>query len=331
VIVLGIESTAHTFGVGIVDSKGHILADQRIQHRPKEGGIRPRDAAQMMSEHGAEIVKRALDEANINMKDVDAVAFAMGPGLGPCLRTGAIVARFLAKKYNKPLVGVNHCIAHIEIGKLVQQLQDPLVVYLSGANTQIIALANGRYRIFGETLDIGLGNLLDSWGRAVGIPFPAGPKIEELAKKGKKFIPLPYTVKGSDLAFSGLYTAAVRATEKHDIADVAYSLQEVAFSMVAEVAERALAHTEKEEVLLVGGVAANKRLQEIMRIMAEGHGASLHVVPMKYAADNGVMIAWTGLLMYSAGITMPLSTPINPKFRTDQVDVIWADSENPDA
>ncbi len=330
-IVLGIESTAHTFGVGIVDSKGHILADQRIQHRPKEGGIRPRDAAQMMSEHGAEIVKRALDEANINMKDVDAVAFAMGPGLGPCLRTGAIVARFLAKKYNKPLVGVNHCIAHIEIGKLVQQLQDPLVVYLSGANTQIIALANGRYRIFGETLDIGLGNLLDSWGRAVGIPFPAGPKIEELAKKGKKFIPLPYTVKGSDLAFSGLYTAAVRATEKHDIADVAYSLQEVAFSMVAEVAERALAHTEKEEVLLVGGVAANKRLQEIMRIMAEGHGASLHVVPMKYAADNGVMIAWTGLLMYSAGITMPLSTPINPKFRTDQVDVIWADSENPDA
>jgi universal protein Kae1 len=323
VIVLGIESTAHTFGVGIVDDKGNIMADQRIQHRPKEGGIRPRDAAQMMSEHGAEIVKNALEEAGITMRDVDAVAFAIGPGLGPCLRTGAIAARFLAKKYNKPLVGVNHCIAHIEVGKLVETLEDPLVVYLSGANTQIIALANGRYRIFGETLDIGLGNLLDSWGRAVGIPFPAGPKIEELAKKGKNFISLPYTVKGSDLAFSGLYTAAVKAVEKYPLEDVAYSLQEVAFSMTAEVAERALAHTEKKEVLLVGGVAANKRLQEIMKIMAEEHDASFHVVQMKYAADNGVMIAWTGLLMYKAGITTTLDAPINPKFRTDQVDVLW--------
>jgi len=323
VIVLGIESTAHTFGAGIVDDNGNILADQRIQHRPREGGIRPRDAAQMMSEHGAEVVKNALEEAKIDVKDIDAVAFAIGPGLGPCLRTGAIAARFLAKKYNKPLVGVNHCIAHIEIGKLVQKLQDPLVVYLSGANTQIIALANRRYRIFGETLDIGLGNLLDSWGRAVGIPFPAGPRIEELAKQGKKFVPLPYTVKGSDLAFSGLYTAAKRAVQKHPIEDVAYSLQEVAFSMVAEVAERALAHTEKEEVLLVGGVAANKRLQEIIKTMAEDHGASFHVVPMRYAADNGVMIAWTGLLMYRAGITTPLDAPVNPRFRTDQVDVLW--------
>ncbi len=322
-IVLGIESTAHTFGVGIVDDEGNILADQRIQHRPKEGGIRPRDAAQMMSEHGAEIVKKALEEAKITMSDVDAIAFAIGPGLGPCLRTGAIAARFLSKKYNKPMVGVNHCIAHIEVGKLVQQLKDPLVIYLSGANTQIIALANGRYRIFGETLDIGLGNLLDSWGRAVGIPFPAGPKIEELAKQGKKFIPLPYTVKGSDLAFSGLYTAAKRAVRKYPVEDVAYSLQEVAFSMVAEVAERALAHTEKKEVLLVGGVAANKRLQEIIETMAEDHNASFHVVPMKYAADNGVMIAWTGLLMYKAGITTPIDAPVNPKFRTDQVDVLW--------
>jgi len=323
VIVLGIESTAHTFGVGIVDENGRILADQRIQYRPKEGGIRPREAAQMMSERGADIVAAAIEEAGVSIEKIDGIAFSIGPGLGPCLRTGAIVARFLAKRYGKPLIGVNHCIAHIEIGKLVGDIKDPLVVYLSGANTQIIALANGRYRIFGETLDIGLGNLLDSWGRAVGIPFPAGPKIEELAKKGKNFVDLPYTVKGSDLAFSGLYTAAVRAVKKHPVEDVAYSLQEVAFSMVAEVAERALAHTEKKEVLLVGGVAANKRLQEIMRLMAEEHDASLHVVPMKYAADNGVMIAWTGLLMLRAGMTTPLDEPVNPKFRTDQVDVKW--------
>ena len=323
VIVLGIESTAHTFGVGIVDSSGKILADQRLQHRPKEGGIRPRDAAQMMSEKGAETIAAAIDEASVEMGKIDAVAFSIGPGMGPCLRTGAIAARFLAKKYGKPLIGVNHCIAHIEIGKLVNHLKDPLVVYLSGANTQIIALANKKYRVFGETLDIGLGNLLDSWGRAVGIPFPAGPKIEELAKDGKKFVDLPYTVKGSDLTFSGVYTAAVKAVEKHAIEDVAYSLQEVAFSMTAEVAERALAHTEKKEVLLVGGVAANKRLQEIMDAMAGEHNASFHVVPMKYAVDNGVMIAWTGLLMLQAGMTTSLGETVNPRFRTDQVEVQW--------
>ncbi len=322
-IVLGIESTAHTFGVGVVDEEGRILADQRIQYRPKEGGIRPRESAQMMSEKGAEVIAAALEEAGITIEEVDGIAFAIGPGLGPCLRTGAIAARFLARRFNKPLIGVNHCIAHIEIGKLVENIRDPLVVYLSGANTQIIALSNGRYRIFGETLDIGLGNLLDSWGRAVGIPFPAGPKIEELARRGKKFIDLPYTVKGSDLAFSGLYTAAVRAVEKYPVEDVAYSLQEVAFSMVAEVAERALAHTEKKEVLLVGGVAANRRLQEIIQTMAEDHGASFHVVPMRYAADNGVMIAWTGLLMLRAGMQTPIDEPVNPKFRTDQVEVRW--------
>ncbi len=319
-IVLGIESTAHTFGVGAVDEKGNILADERLVYRPKEGGIHPREAAQLFSERGYEVVEKVLKK----IPRVDGVAFSIGPGLGPCLRTGAIVARLLAQLLDVPLVGVNHCVAHIEIGKLVTGTRDPLVVYLSGANTQIIALSKGRYRIFGETLDIGLGNLLDSFARAVGIPFPGGPKIEQLARKGKKFIPLPYTVKGSDLAFSGLLTAAQRALKEHPLEDVCFSLQEVAFSMVAEVAERALAHTGKREVLLVGGVAANKRLQEIMKEVAKEHDATFHVVPMEYAADNGVMIAWTGLLMFKSGITTPIDAPVNPKYRTDQVEVRWS-------
>lgn len=322
-IVLGIECTAHTFGVGIVDGDGNILSDRRIQYRPEEGGIRPRDAAQMMSEEGAEVIALALGDASLSPKDVDAFAYSIGPGMGPCLRTGAITARFLAKRYGKPLVGVNHCVAHIEIGKMVGGLKDPLVVYLSGANTQIIALTNGKYRVFGETLDIGLGNLLDSWGRTVGIPFPAGPRIEEIAKKGCKFIELPYTVKGSDLTFSGLYTAAVSAVNEYPLEDVAYSLQEVAFAMTAEVAERAIAHTGKKELLLVGGVASNKRLRDMMEAMAGEHGAKVFVVPMEYAVDNGVMIAWTGLLMHRAGISTSLEEAVNPRFRVDQVEVCW--------
>jgi glycoprotease/Kae1 family metallohydrolase len=220
-------------------------------------------------------------------------------------------------------VGVNHGVAHIEIGKLTTGAEDPLVVYLSGANTQIIAYEKGRYRVFGETLDMGLGNMLDSFARHVGIPFPGGPVIEELAKKGKNFIKLPYSVKGSDLVFAGLLTAAKRAVEKHPLEDVCFSLQEVAFAMVVEVTERALAHTKKEEVLLVGGVAANKRLREMMEVMASERGAEVYLVPPKYAADNGVMIAWTGLLALRSGMRTPFDEPVNPSFRVDQAKVPW--------
>ncbi len=322
-VSLGVESTAHTFGIGIVDEKGSILADQRVSLRPKEGGILPREAAKLFSERGAEVLFRALEEAGVGIEDVDVISFAIGPGLGPSLRTGAVVARYLARRYSKPLVGVNHGVAHIEIGKLLTETRDPLVVYLSGANTQIIAYENGRYRVFGETLDMGLGNVIDTLGRAMGIPFPAGPKIEELARKGKNLIDLPYTVKGSDLAFTGLLTATKKALEKHPAEDVCFSFQEVAFAMVTEVTERALAHTEKEEVLLVGGVAANKRLQEMMETMAKERGARSYVVPMKYAADNGVMIAWTGLLAYKSGLRTSLHEPVNPYFRVDQAEIPW--------
>ncbi len=322
-VSLGIESTAHTFGVGIVDEEGNILADQRVSLRPKEGGILPREAAALFSEKGAEVLANALREAGLSVEDVGVISFAIGPGLGPSLRTGAILARYLAVRFKKPLVGVNHGVAHIEIGKLLTKTRDPLVVYISGANTQIIAFENGRYRVFGETLDMGIGNFLDSFARELGFPFPGAPKVEELAKKGKELIDLPYTVKGSDLAFSGLLTAAIKALERYPAEDVCFSVQEIAFAMLTEVTERALAHTEKEEVLLVGGVAANKRLQGMIKIMASERGARTYVVPMKYASDNGVMIAWTGLLAYKAGIRTDPSEPVNPKFRVDQAEVPW--------
>ena len=322
-ISLGIESTAHTFGVGIVDEEGNILADKRASLRPKEGGILPREAAALFSEKGAETLSDALQEAGLSMKDIDVVSFAIGPGLGPSLRTGAVLARYLALRFKKPLVGVNHGVAHIEIGKLLTRTRDPLVVYISGANTQIIAFENGKYRVFGETLDMGIGNFLDSFARELGFPFPGAPKVEELARKGNNLIDLPYTVKGSDLAFSGLLTAAIKALEKYPVEDVCFSVQEIAFAMLTEVTERALAHTEKNEVLLVGGVAANKRLQEMMRTMASERGAKTYVVPFKYASDNGVMIAWTGLLAFKSGVRTDPSEPVNPRFRVDQAEIPW--------
>jgi N6-L-threonylcarbamoyladenine synthase/protein kinase Bud32 len=221
-------------------------------------------------------------------------------------------------------VGVNHCVAHVEIGKLVTRTEDPVTLYVSGGNTIVTAFDEGRYRIFGETLDIAIGNMLDVFAREMGLQHPGGAKIERLAKEGKKFVPLPYTVKGMDLSYSGLLTAALSKKKDCRIEELCYSLQEVAFSMLAEVTERAVAHTGKKEVLLTGGVARNKRLQEMLQVISSEHDAVFYVVPENLAGDNGAMIAWTGLLAYKCGETLSIEESfVRPKWRLDEVDIPW--------
>ncbi|TET28768.1 MAG: N(6)-L-threonylcarbamoyladenine synthase Kae1 [Candidatus Bathyarchaeum sp.] len=301
---------------------------------PKEGGIHPREAARHHAEVAEKVLAEALDKAEIKPRDISIVAFSQGPGLGPCLRTGATAARALASYLDVPLVGVNHCVGHIEIGKLATGARDPVTLYVSGGNTIVSAFEAGRYRIFGETLDIAMGNCLDVFARAVGLRqrrgAPFGAVVEELARKGKKFVSLPYTVKGMDLSFSGLLTAAVQAfrSKKGSLEDVCFSLQEVAFSMLTEVTERALAHTEKPEVLLTGGVAANKKLQSMLEVIADEHGARFCVVPLRLAADNGAMIAWTGILAYKSGMSVPVEKSfVNVKWRLEDVYAPWVEGQ----
>ncbi|MEM2047546.1 MAG: tRNA (adenosine(37)-N6)-threonylcarbamoyltransferase complex transferase subunit TsaD [Candidatus Jordarchaeales archaeon] len=240
----------------------------------------------------------------------------------------ATAARALALALNVPLVGVNHCLAHIEIGRLTENVEDPLTLYVSGGNTLVAAYEKGRYRVFGETLDLAIGNMLDMLARALGLKHPGGPKVEELARKGSTFIPLPYVVKGMDLSYSGVYTAAVGKIGSCKVEDLCYSVQEVCFSMLAEVTERALAHTRKGDVLLTGGVGRNRRLQEMIRVIAEEHGASFHVVPQQLAGDNGAMIAWTGILEYVSGRILRVEESyVKPRWRLDEVQVSWVESE----
>ncbi len=326
---LGIESTADDFGVGIASFSGDILSNISSTYVPDVGGIHPREAARHHAQVADQVLAEALSKAKINASELSAVAFAQGPGLGPCLRTGATVARTLASYLGVPLVGVNHSVAHIEIGKLQTGVQDPVTLYVSGGNTMVTAYAVGRYRVFGETLDIALGNCLDVFARAVGFRsqkgLPLGAAVEQLASKSQTLISLPYVVKGMDLSLSGLLTAATAAAQKGaNLADVCYSLQENAFSMVTEVTERALAHTEKKEVLLTGGVAANQRLQSMLKIIAEEHDAKFFVVPKQFATDNGAMIAWTGSLAYKYGLTVPVAQSfVKVRWRVDKVDVPW--------
>jgi N6-L-threonylcarbamoyladenine synthase len=325
-ICLGIESTAHTFGVGLCDGKGRILANERDTYKPKAGwGIIPMDARKHHEDVAQGLLEKALSTAGKEEKDIDIVAFSQGPGLPPCLYAGLNFSTALAARLKKPLIGVNHCVAHIEVGRLTTKLSDPVTLYVSGANTQVIAHAAGRYRVFGETQDIGIGNALDKFGRAAGLEFPYGPAIEKHAAGGK-WIGLPYVVKGMDLSFSGIVTEAGNRLKKcESLQDVCFSLQETMFAMVTEVIERAMAHTGKEEALLTGGVAANKRLFSMVDTMCRERGANAAVVPWEYCMDNAAMIAWTGVLANRSG-TKPLNlktAKVLPRWRTDDVDTPW--------
>jgi bifunctional N6-L-threonylcarbamoyladenine synthase / protein kinase Bud32 len=313
--ILGIEGTAWNLSAALFDTDLISLASR--PYSPAQGGIHPREAAQ----HHASVMNELLGAVLTDPDKITGVAFSQGPGLGPCLRTVATAARSLALALDVPLVGVNHCVAHVEIGCFATGCKDPIVLYASGANTQVIGYLNGRYRIFGETLDVGIGNALDKFARAKNFPHPGGPHIESLAKNGS-YIELPYTVKGMDLAFSGLMSAA--KDHKEPLPDVCYSLQETAFAMCVEVTERAMSLAGKNQVLLVGGVGANRRLQEMLRIMCEERGAEFFVPENKYLGDNGAMIAYTGKLMLESGVSLPVeSSQVNPSFRSDEVEVTW--------
>ncbi|MHA1673219.1 MAG: bifunctional N(6)-L-threonylcarbamoyladenine synthase/serine/threonine protein kinase [Promethearchaeota archaeon] len=335
-LCLGIESTAHTFSVGIVNQQGEILGLASDSFTPSRGGLKPAEVVEHHYLIFDQMVNSALQQAKIVPQDLDLIAFSQGPGLGPCLRVGAAVARSLSLKLHIPLVGVNHCIAHVEIGRKLCGSDDPITLYVSGGNTIVSAFESNHYQVFGETIDIPIGNLLDMVAREIGIPHPGGPVLEKLAKKGKNYIPMPYAVKGMDLSFSGLfsyirkYLQDLTPAEKDKILpDVIFSLQETAFSMLTEVVERAIAHTQKKSILLTGGVAANKRLQTMVKTICTQHGVDFHFVPLRVAGDNGAMIAWTGILRFqSAGEFSIPDTKIRPKWRMDEVSIPWRSSDN---
>ena len=324
-IIICVESTAHTFGIGIVKN-GKILSNVRAAYTTEKGGIIPMDAAKHHEQKKYEVYEEALKQAGIKEKDIDAIAFSQGPGLAPSLLVGMKFTKEIAGRLKVPIVPVNHCIAHLEIGRITGA-KDPVMLYASGANTQIIAYAAGKFRIFGETLDVGVGNFIDNFARHAGLGFPGGPKIQEMAEKGKNLIEIPYKVKGMDVAFSGILTNLRQKIEsgKYNINDLAYSLQEVVFAMLVETSERALAHTGKKELLLGGGVGCNKRLQEMCSIMCKERGARFFVPSNDLLTDNGSMIAYLGEILFKNGdfiLTKDINkVDIAPRQRTDDVEI----------
>ena len=326
--VLGVESTAHTFSVSVVSSEGDILSNAKSVYRAPEGsGIHPLEASQSHLSAAPGVLRDAIGSSGVPLEDLDAVAYAMGPGLGPCLRVGAVAARTLASRLGVPLVPVNHAVGHIELGCLLTRSRDPVVLLVSGGHTMVIAYSGKRWRVLGESLDLTLGQLLDQFGRHHGLASPCGRAIEEAASGSKDYVRLPYSVKGNDVSFSGLLTASKALLDGGTpFRDVSYSIQETAFAMVTEVTERALAFTGRKEVMIVGGVAANRRLSEMMRGMAERHSSRLSLVPIEYSGDCGAQIAWTGWLAHANSISVPIAeSAVRQSWRLDSVDIPWRD------
>jgi len=205
--VLGIEGSANKIGIAVIDFDGNIISNPRRTYiTPPGTGFLPKETADHHRANVIPLLKESLAMANISMKDIRLICYTKGPGMAGPLSVGAIVARTLSLMFDIPIVGVNHCIAHIEMGRLATKLDNPVVLYVSGSNSQVIAFVEGKYRIFGETIDIAVGNCLDRFARILNLsndPAP-GYNIEQMAKKGKKFIPLPYLVKGMDMSYSGL-------------------------------------------------------------------------------------------------------------------------------
>jgi len=336
ILCLAIESTAHTFGVSIVEydnKEFNVLSNMRDMYKTVKGGLIPVELSEHHLECFEKIIINALEASGKQLKDIQLISFSQGPGMGHALRIGACLARALSISLEKPLIGVNHCVAHLEIGALYGSL-DPVLLYASGANTQIIAYDSGKYRVFGETLDMGVGNFLDAFGRELGLGFPAGPKIDEMAAKAKarcaKYIPLPYSVKGMDVSFSGIFTLLKNMIKSEEYSseekreELCYSVQETVFSMLLEVSERAMAHCGKKELVLGGGVACNSRLKEMAFLMCRDRDSICIIPENQYLVDNAGMIGVLGIMMYNSGMVTPVQdSGIRPYERTDDIGVTW--------
>ncbi|CAF0914176.1 unnamed protein product [Rotaria sp. Silwood1] len=349
ITAIGFEGSANKIGIGIIRD-GQVLSNPRRTYiTPPGEGFRPNLTAKHHQSVILDLIDIALKEANIkSLADIDVFCFTKGPGMGAPLIVVATVVRTLAQLYEKPIVGVNHCIGHIEMGRLITGARNPVVLYVSGGNTQIIAYSEHRYRIFGETIDIAVGNCLDRFARLLKLsndPSP-GYNIEQLAKKGQNYIQLPYTVKGMDVSFSGILSHVKTIIVGHKQArkkgherkqtqysneDLCFSLQETLFAMLVEITERALAHVGSDQVLIVGGVGCNVRLQEMMGAMCEERQATVCAIDERYCIDNGAMIAQAGYEMFNAdktrkGMTLE-ETNCSQRFRTDAPYVNWREDK----
>jgi len=343
--VLGIETSCDETAIGIVEDgvriRSNIVASSQDFHKPY-GGVIPEIAARVHVEVIWRVLEESLAQASCQLSDIDAIAVTQGPGLPGALLIGVAFAKGLAMMLDRPLIGVDHLAAHLHAGRMTDPtLAPPFIGLVVSGGHSLLCVAHGeqRFEMLGETKDDAVGEAFDKVARLLGLGYPGGPVIDRLSDEGNRtgvVLPRHTTKEGFDFSFSGLKTAVYRivmeqaqglglrahdkdspeptaqSPERAFVADVAASFQEAAVDVLLTKTMRACQKTGIRQIVIGGGVAANRRLRQ--RLTEEGHAKGIRVVvpPLALCVDNGAMVAGLGCELLAKGRTQPLSMNIDP-------------------
>ncbi|PFG03928.1 tRNA (adenosine(37)-N6)-threonylcarbamoyltransferase complex transferase subunit TsaD [Bacillus sp. es.034] len=315
-LVLGIETSCDETAVAIIRNGTEIVTNivsSQIESHKRFGGVVPEIASRHHVEQVTYVLEEALEQAGMTMEDIDCVAVTEGPGLVGALLIGVNAAKALAFAHDKPLVGVHHIAGHIYANRLVKEMRFPLLsLVVSGGHTELVLMKDhGSFEVIGETRDDAAGEAYDKVARTLGLPYPGGPHIDRLAHVGEVSLDLPraWLEEGSyDFSFSGLKSAVINTLHNAKQKGMTIHPEDLAASFQASVIDVLVTKTVKavkehgvEQVLLAGGVAANKGLRAALQEAFEEMEAELVIPPLSLCTDNAAMIAAAGTVLFQQG------------------------------
>lgn len=340
--ILGIETSCDETGVAIYDEKKGLIANQlytQIALHADYGGVVPELASRDHIRKTAPLIQAALQQAGLEAKDIDGIAYTCGPGLVGALLVGSTIARSLAYAWNIKAIGVHHMEGHL----LAPMLENnppkfPFVALLvSGGHTQLVRVnAVGQYELLGESIDDAAGEAFDKTAKLLGLDYPGGSALSRLAEKGNPerfFFPRPMTDRpGLDFSFSGLKTFAANTINQaikqegelteQTKADIAYAFQQAIVDTLAIKCRRALKETGFKRLVIAGGVSANKQLRQSLADMMKQLKGEVFYPQPQFCTDNGAMIAYVGFLRLKQGEYSPLEIDVKPRWAMTELKAI---------
>src|SRR5690625_2722300 len=325
--ILGIETSCDETAVAIVKNGNEIVANvvaSQIESHRRFGGVVPEIASRHHVEQITIVLEEAFNQANLSWDEIDAISVTEGPGLVGALLIGVNAAKALAFAKQKPLIGVHHIVGHIYANRLETEFEFPLLsLIVSGGHTELVIMnEHGNYEIIGETRDDAAGEAFDKVARMLDLPYPGGPHIDRLASVGKETIDFPRAwldEESFDFSFSGLKSAVINkihnAKQREEILkkeDIAASFQASVIDVLVEKTYKAAQKYKVKQVIVAGGVAANKGLRNALEQKFSHSDLKLLIPPIHLCTDNAAMIAAAGTVIYEQGKRSSLDLNANP-------------------
>ncbi|MBC2115066.1 tRNA (adenosine(37)-N6)-threonylcarbamoyltransferase complex transferase subunit TsaD [Listeria booriae] len=329
ILILGIESSCDETAVSVVRNGKEMLSNvvaSQIESHKRFGGVVPEIASRHHVEQITIVLEEALEQAGVTMADIDAIAVTEGPGLVGALLIGVNAAKTLAFIHNKPLIGVHHIAGHIYANRFETEMQFPLLsLVVSGGHTELVVMReHGHFDIIGETRDDAAGEAYDKVARTLGLTYPGGVQIDKLAATGEDSFHFPRAMMDDasyDFSFSGLKSSFINTVHNLRQKEMALNEADLAASFQASVVDVLVAKTiraakeyDVKQLLLAGGVAANRGLRERLteQVASELPEVTLIIPPLSLCGDNAAMIAAAGTIMYEQGVFSDLAMNANP-------------------